>query len=144
MAKNNKPQKIGSLAEKHVGLLLRGRGFKTVRAPYLSPFDLVVDGARIEVKCANPSSQNSWKVNIHRHGVLKEERVDGYVIRLYKVPLTKKPLNLVFRAPLGVLTMNFSYKSLIAEYSSAIDNWALLHKICKEAQQNLPTESEKP
>jgi hypothetical protein len=130
-------QGVGSRAEVTIGAVLRRKGFQAVRAPYMSPYDLVVDCARVEVKCARPSKSGTWKVNIHRHGVLKEDRVDAYVIQLLDIPGADSPMYLVFKAPLGVMTKEFSFRSLVSGYSDAIDNWGLLHEICKTIQAEL-------
>lgn len=81
-------------------------------------------------------------VSFHRHGVLDETRVDGYVVRLEGIDPTgngDEAINLVFRAPIGVPTMSISTKLLSEKYKyrDAIENFDLLREICKDAQKSL-------
>ena len=133
----NKPltaQELGTSAEKKIVDALRKRGFKSIRAPYRSPFDLVVDGARVEVKCARSTSKGRWVVNFHRHGILDESKVDAYIVRLMDVPSSLFPIHLVFKAPTGTLSVGYTFRSLVTDYASSVENWKLLRSICNECK----------
>jgi len=108
---------MGSIAEYKVGSLLSSYGRKVERQTWASPFDLLVDGYRVEVKCAKPQVRRGsgipqWQFNIHRHGILSEH-ADFYILRLEKVPFTKAAIHMLLRAPLGRLTVIISFRSLL-------------------------------
>lgn len=70
-------------------------------AEYCAPFDVVVNGRRIEIKSANFSSnRGAWSFNIHRHGKLDESQVDYYLFRLNLVD--RPPEHMLFPAPIGL------------------------------------------
>ena len=107
---------------------LRHQGFEEIlKVKYRASDDLWVDGMHVEVKRALPLKNWRWLVNIQRHGKIKEDQVDFYVFCLDGIPGNKKmPIYLVFRAPLSVSTMQFSFSSLLRQHHSAIDNWDLM------------------
>ena len=79
-------------------------------------FDLLVDGWRIDVKTGKMDACFEWTFNIHRHGVLKEDLIDFYILRLEGVPGTKGgwPVHLLLRSPVGRKTMRYTVRSLIS------------------------------
>src|SRR5262249_50773732 len=86
-------------------------------------FDLLVDNKhRVEVKCGLPSAIDglpTWRFNIHRHGVLNEE-TDFYILRLERVPYSKRPVHLLFQAPLRVKVVTVSLRSLLMFHSQGV------------------------
>lgn len=77
-------------------------------------------------------------MNIHRHNLVKEDQVDAYVFCLDGVPGSDRtPLYLIYRAPLGVPTMSYSFSSLLRNHYAAIDDWDTLRTVCNEATQNI-------
>lgn len=87
---------------------------------YRSPFDLLVNGWRVEVKIADINKKGTWQVNIHRHGKLAEKDVDYYIFCLRGVPFSTSDIYIVRRAPLRAKTVGFSVRSLISRYSSLV------------------------
>jgi hypothetical protein len=118
----------GRIGQTNVAGKLRHQGFeKVLEVGYYEPYDLWVDGMRVEVKRSLPQKNWRWLVNIHRHGKTKEAQVDFYVFCLDGIPGNDKmPIYLVFRAPLSVPTMSFSFSSLLRQHHNAIDNWDLM------------------
>ena len=120
------PQEIGVVAERYATQVLRHKGF-SVRVMKRGPYDLLVDGKRIEVKAATPNSRLLWQVNLHRHGKLNEASVDFYVILLDMRRLQKKkPLVLVMPAPTGSPVLNLSIESLLTIYKKYVEDWEAL------------------
>jgi hypothetical protein len=129
-------QQLGLREETALNNWLRKQGFRSIKMPFHNPYDLFVDGARIEVKCCEMNSRSTWGVNFHRRGILDESRVDAYVIKLYGVPgHSHNGLHLVLRAPVGVMRIDFSFYTLLTKHHSAINNWELLRQICKEVSK---------
>jgi hypothetical protein len=120
-------QELGISGEERVRNWLNGYGIKSEHAGYSSPYDLICDGRRIEVKTASMCADNgipTWRVNIHRHGKLDESNVDFYVIRLEDFPGMKAALHLVVPSPIERSTLNINMRNLIlrwSKYANAID-----------------------
>lgn len=109
----------GSNGVGNVEAWLRGRGLKVMKSKaYRSPFDLLVNGWRVEVKIAEMNKRGKWQVNIHRHGKMTEDEVDFYVFCLRDVPLSTSDIYLVRRAPLKSKTVSFTVRSLLSRYAS--------------------------
>jgi hypothetical protein len=112
----SRPQIFGSKSERAIAYLLRRTyGRRVVTMDQKGPFDLLVDGWRVELKAANRTEQAGqprWMFNIHRHGVL-EETTDFYVLRLEDVPYSKYAIHLLYRAPIGVTVINVSMRNLL-------------------------------
>ena len=92
-------QANGRMGEEKVYHLLSGRFLREVhKMPYLSSYDMLVDGLHVEVKTAKPRLQNekypmpSWCFNIHRHGKLSAEQPDYYLLRLEEVPYSSNAI----------------------------------------------------
>jgi hypothetical protein len=102
-------------------LLAHVYGRKVKRMPYMSPFDLLVDGARVEVKTATLKRQQ-WLFNLHRHGKLSES-TDWYILRLEGVPLSKAAIHLLLRAPAGKTTIAVTLRSLLNGQSAWADDF---------------------
>ena len=124
-------QRLGLSAEDHVLNLLRYHGRKVSKQKYLERFDLLVDGYRCEVKCAKPHKDGEygidWLFNIHRHGLIKEDAVDFYILRLEDVPYSKAAIHMVFKAPLGIATTLISVRSLLNQhYAKAVSDFYAL------------------
>src|ERR1700690_3352708 len=104
-------------AELKVAKLLNQYGRSARVTQYSSPFDLLVDGWRIELKSSEPRGQNvEWNFNIHRHGILNEVNVDFYILRLEKVPGSKAAVHLLFKSPVKTPTIRISFRSVINKY----------------------------
>lgn len=93
---------VGGSAQETVAIALRSFGRTVEVAPYISPYDLLVDGKyRIEVKGGDKRAikvgkyrYDGWSFNIHRHGILSEENVDFYILSFaHQLALLKAPLN---------------------------------------------------
>lgn len=94
---------------------------------------LIVDGARVEIRCAAMGADGKWRVNIHRHGEVDERGVDAYLFMLLNVPGNASlPLYVVLRAPVERLAYQFSFSSLMRRYKGAIEDWKTLSSICRE------------
>jgi hypothetical protein len=113
-------QANGRLGEDAVYHLLSTRYGRDVHtAPYLSPYDITIDGIRVEVKTAKPRTQNdgypmlSWTFNIHRHGKIPTIQPDCYLLRLEDVPYSSNAIHLVFLAPLYRPTIQISIRALL-------------------------------
>ena len=121
--------KLGKSGETDVAQKLRDVfQASVIQMPYNSPFDLLVNGIRVEVKRCTPSRRMRWEVNIHRHGKVNEGSVDVYIFCLDKIPGNgKMPVYLLLKAPLGTPRIAFSFSSLVRKYRDAIDNWSLLN-----------------
>jgi hypothetical protein len=133
----------GRNGEKKAMNKLRSVGFKKIRLPFASSCDAIVHNARVEIKYALPSANGEWRVNIHRHGILRETEVDAYVFCLDEVPGCKSaPIYLVFEAPLNTPTIAFTFRSMVTRYAKNVDNWDLLRGICQRRSQFLGLESE--
>lgn len=98
---------------------LRGHGLAGVShvADPRSPFNLLCAGKRIGVKVSGGRADGSWQFNIHRHGTVREDHVDVYILRLEKVPGFERPIHLVMPAPLGRHCVTVSLRSLLTRYS---------------------------
>jgi hypothetical protein len=121
------PHKNGKKAEVRTAAKLRGFGFSVKQMPQRSPFDLLVQGKRIEVKHALPTSAGRWHVNLHRRNVLNESEVDAYVFLLDGIPGNNSaPIYLVAPAPLGKKTMDFSFMTLVRTYRNWVDSWTTI------------------
>lgn len=122
-----------------IAMALRNRG-RDVRVPAIrsgpraSNYDVLVDGRRIEIKTAAPQISEtlgvSWKFNIHRHAVLAEENVFGYVLRLEKFPGSKKALYMFMRAPIDRKTLEVSMRNILVNprFYQAVQDWYLFAK----------------
>jgi hypothetical protein len=118
----NSPQDFGTHAQGCVASLLRSKGFDVELRDYASPFDLLVNGRRVEVKAARPTSWSTkngrhsytlWRLNLHRHGRLTENEVDFYVFRLEDVPEFRNAVHLVVPSPAKSKTVSLTLRSLI-------------------------------
>ena len=120
-------QDIGVKAEDYTVSLLRSRKM-SVKAVGKGLFDLLADGLRVEVKVARKHhTEMRWNVNIHRHNVLNESSVDVYVVLLdLRCVGKKKPLVLLYKAPLGCKRLTYSMDSLLTIDHPAIENWSVL------------------
>lgn len=110
------PQKLGDKGMRNVASVLRAHGHEVLFAGYYSPFDLMLNGhMRAEIKTASLNGLGKWKFNIHRHGKLNED-TDIYILRLEKVPFSKKATHLLFWAPIGVSTLEIQPFNLMTKY----------------------------
>lgn len=124
-------QQLGVGAEHKVKLLLRYHGIKCVHVGgFKIKQDLMVDGIRVEVKCASPlqskKSQKApnWFVNFHRHNKMSEGHVDYYIVRLVPVEIMgKRSIHLLFKSPVLTSTMNFTIHSLLSIHARNICAW---------------------
>jgi hypothetical protein len=101
-------------------LLCSVYGRKVQRMPYNHPFDLLVDGLRVDVKTANPHRTSkhhkdfiSWCFNIHKAGIVLSSQADCYVCRLEGVPFSRTAIHLAFVSPITVPTIIISMRSLL-------------------------------
>lgn len=126
-------QGIGLRAEERVaGLLRQAYGRSVIQCAYNNPYDLVVDGFRVEVKCGAPQKDGQyslvWNFNLHRHGVLSEQ-TDLYLMRLEKVPYSGAAIHMLFRAPLGVTMLCVSMRALLnQDFAVAVADFYALAK----------------
>lgn len=88
--------------------------------PYTHPFDLLVDGIRVDVKTSTPhrtSKHNkefiSWIFNIRKAGIEHGTQADCYVCRLEEVPYTSQAIHLAFIPPITSPTIIISMRALL-------------------------------
>jgi len=114
-------QEIGRHGEDAVyQMLCSVYGRNVRRMPYSHPFDLLVDGIRVDVKTANShrtSKHNkefiTWSFNIHKAGIVLSSQADCYVCRLEGVPYTSQAIHLAFVSPIATPTINISMRALL-------------------------------
>lgn len=104
------------------------RGRAAEKTPYQSPFDLLVDGWRVDVKAARPVNHFDglkWQFRLHVHG-RKSDQIDLYVLRLEDVPQAK-PVCLLLRAPVKAWAYQVTFASLLKkrELRKAMDDYDL-------------------
>lgn len=127
-------QGIGLRAEERVAHLLRSNYKRNViRCAYGSHYDLIVDGLRVEIKCAAPHKNGphalEWKFNIHRHGLLNEQETDLYILRLEDLPFSRHAIHMLFKAPLGQYTIEVPIRGLFNQnYAAAVADFYALAK----------------
>lgn len=127
-------QDIGLRAEQRVAWLLKYFYKRdVVRCAYGSPYDLMVDGLRVEVKCAAPQKDRAdalkWKFNIHRHGVLDEKQTDLYILRIEGLPYSKAAIHMALKAPIGQFTLEVPIRGLFNQnYAAAVADFYALAK----------------
>lgn len=103
MLQNMKDTSHGRAAEVDLTLSLNKWKRKSRRMPQGYPFDLLVDGWRIEVKSATPTQSHGrifWRFNLHHAGVLREN-CDFYIVRALGVVGRERGIWFLFKAPLG-------------------------------------------
>ncbi len=96
-------------------------------ASTLAPFDVVLNGKRMEIKSATFRTGNRcWSYSIHRHGVLDETQVDWYLFNTKNGPIPY----VLLKAPLGGKTKHISLwalkrrgPALMAFLRDTIDSW---------------------
>ena len=127
-------------AENKLASIFAAHGHQVQRIKRRQDGDLLVDGKfKIEVKCAEAQHGKDevvWKFNIHRHGILNEVS-DYYVFQFLGVPGSKSALYAAFKAPLGVLTLQFSLRKMIRELAPAV-------KLYEELIAAQPEETQQP
>lgn len=117
-----KPQTLGRTAETAIAQNLRDYGRVVQVRKHKSPYDLLVDGMRIEIKCSDVRvirDVPTWWFNIHRHGVLNEQ-CDFYIFRLENVPFSKYAIHLLYKAPLSTPVASVSFRSLLSRDAIAV------------------------
>lgn len=114
---------MGQIAATQV---LRKMGLLPILMPWSHPYDVLCNGVRVEIKTGRPQQgkKNCWAVNIHRHGVLKEQ-CDFYVFRLES---SGKPIHLVVPAPVRRLTIVFSEAGLRKLWALHINNFKAIQE----------------
>lgn len=123
----NRSQHLGIEAENKVRSTLCAYGRKVESAGPRDSYDLLVDGLRVEVKCAARQHDGkysiTWKFNLHRHGVLSEQ-TDLYILRLEEVPYSKAAIHMLFKAPMGVTTISVSMRALLnQDWAAAVSDF---------------------
>ena len=100
-------------------------------AHYNSPFDVVVNGKRVEIKVSTfHEDKGGWFFNIHRHGKIDESNVDFYLLCLK----SQTDIFVLRPSPTGKLTILISKRSLKTmntgidkmrgwEYSEVLPEW---------------------
>jgi|SRR5882762_716138 len=112
----------GKRAETYVCSWLKTQGLEVTMMGYTSPYDLLVNGWRCEVKMAPMKPNGKWNFNIHRHGKVNELEVDFYIFVLEDVPYCKASIYLIKKAPLSCPTVEISVRSLIVRHSQDVHN----------------------
>lgn len=110
---------------------LKARGFEVVATK--GPFDCVINGKRVEIKCADlgsyiqPGNYSAhWSFNIHRHNKVDESQVDVYVFRLDGVPGFKSAIHLIIPAPLNTKNIHITFRSLMTKWGQFFNRFDLL------------------
>jgi len=96
------------------------------KAKHADSFDLIYQEKRIEVKASRMDQSGLWHFNVHRHGVIKEDGIFAYILRLEGVPGFEHALHLVIPAPLKVYTLVLSLRSLILHWGRFANNLQLI------------------
>lgn len=113
----------GKDGEKIVESWLKFKGLSVSRSKYNSPYDLLVNGWRCEVKTASLNEEKGvWFFNIHRHGKINELEVDFYIFALQGVPYCEAQIYIIKKAPLEFSTFSASVRSLITQHSPDVMN----------------------
>lgn len=105
----------GYQVERKVYSTMRSRGRRVTHMAYLSPYDLVIDGWRVEVKGAQMRMARGapiWTFNLHRHGKLAEN-CDFYVFCLLGCPYASYAIYLLYNAPMKRKVHALSFRSLL-------------------------------
>jgi len=87
---------VGLDAQYHVDKILTESGRKVLRQPFTAPFDLLVDGWRIDVKCASLGKRNgkrAWRIRTDRRNC------DYYIVRLEDYFGPERALHLLMDCP---------------------------------------------
>lgn len=108
--------------EENLAHFLRRHGRTCLKQKQKSPYDLLVDGWRVEVKASefHPRAHDPrWIFNVQRHGKV-DEHCDFYVLCLTGIPYcSRKSVYLLLRAPLEVFTFSIYMRTLLTTYASA-------------------------
>ena len=119
-------------AERSIAEILASSGRKTKRMGSNSPFDILCDGRKIEVKTARSRMINrksrtpSHRFNIHRHNILRE-RCEFYILRLEKA-IGEAAVYILMPAPIRRKTFAISKLSLErGEWNKNIEDF---HRLC--------------
>lgn len=115
-------QMDGLAAEERVANLLISNGRKVSITPYNCPYDLLVDGKKVEVKSSGKHPLRNgfvWLYNLHRHGVLNESEVDLYVFEMkdFQYPYVLIP------APIGKKSISLNYNILAKRYFRGVEDF---------------------
>lgn len=120
-------QTVGGKGEAGVASWLRRTVGQPTRMRPHSPYDMTINGWKIEAKCGN-FSKGRWNISIHRHGKLKET-ADFYVFRLLGCPYWKTALHLVVPAPLKVKTVVLTPRTLISKWVRYVNAISQLEQV---------------
>jgi hypothetical protein len=118
----------GQVSEVRVAKLLRDAGRTVKQMPYGAPFDLLVDGWKVDVKASQMtiggaksgrSGMPLWAFVINRFK-RDDEPCDFYILRLEDVPYrSRKPLHLLLPAPLRTARLVIGFSALLSRYAYA-------------------------
>lgn len=109
------------------------KGLPIVRRKFHDHYDIWCNGHRIEVKYARPQRYKGiiqWRFNIHRHGKLKNENADFYLLRFLRLPgMRSTCATLVIPSPLPKM-LNVSIRQLIGNesYGKYFNDFSALSK----------------
>ena len=119
-------------AERTIAEILSRNGRQVVRMGRKSPFDLMVDGQRVEIKTGRPRLIDadhrtpSHRFNIHRHNIL-HERTEWYIFRLERA-IDNASVYVLLKAPIRRKTFAISRVSLErGKWNRHIENF---NKLC--------------
>lgn len=119
-----KSHALGRNAEIRVAQYLRECGRSVQGMPLRHPFDLLVDGWRVDVKCADMVMRRghpTWVFGVLQQGYRdKPEDTDFYILRAVNVPHAERPVHLLFKAPLAVNTMQLSVASMLCIHGQGL------------------------
>ena len=108
-------------AELHIYGILYRHGREVSRCGYKAPYDMLVDGWRVDVKSAVPRFRGKmpyWKFFLKPDK--RQEDCDFYVMRLVDIPFCDQAIHMLFPAPLGTTTFTVSFHSLLERHSSHV------------------------
>ena len=124
------PQKRGRKRQAAIYKALKAAGREVKQQKHSHcPFDLLVDGKRIEVKASirlagKNHCTGTWLFNLHRHNKLDESGVDYYILALSELPGMKQSMYLLVPAPIGKKLIVISIFSLIrGEWAKAAQDF---------------------
>jgi hypothetical protein len=116
-------QILGRSGEVNVCSLLRRAGRRANVVKHRRPYDLLVDGWKIDVKTAKPhlnycnGNVPTWMFRIHSNYKMREHETDFYVFRFEQVPYFRQPIHLLVKSPIQKPFVAVSLRQLIIQWA---------------------------
>lgn len=118
--------RLGMWGEGMFAKLLTEHGRTVVKQHVQAPFDLLVDGWRVDVKCSEPHARSNssnptkrWQIKCHKDA---NGNRDFYLLSFQKFS-NGKPMNFLLRAPLGIKGVVFTKATLMSRFPNAHEDF---------------------